>query len=76
MAKLPRSVAVGVSMLLACAHGAAYAGDFLSIARTQRCSTTHLQRGRKKLYVMGRGYPVEVIVLSSAGSRSETQAAS
>ena len=63
MATLPRSLAFGVSMLLACAHGAARAADFCSIAENAAVLYDAPSARAKKLYVIGRGYPVEVIVV-------------
>ena len=63
MATLPRSLAFGVSLLLACAHGLAGAADFSSIAENAAVLYDAPSARAKKLYVIGRGYPVEVIVV-------------
>ena len=63
MATLPRSLAFGVSMLLACAHGAARATEFCSIAENAAVLYDAPSARAKKLYVIGHGYPVEVIVV-------------
>lgn len=63
MATLPRSLAFGVSMLLACAHGAAHATDFYSITENAAVLYDAPSARAKKLYVIGHGYPVEVIVV-------------
>jgi SH3-like domain-containing protein len=63
MATLPRSLAFGVGMLLACVHGAARAADFSSIAENAAVLYDAPSAQAKKLYVIGRGYPVEVIVV-------------
>ena len=63
MAMLPRSLAFGVSMLLACAHGAARAADFYSITENAAVLYDAPSARAKKLYVIGGGYPVEVIVV-------------
>jgi SH3-like domain-containing protein len=63
VATLPRSLAFGVGMLLACAHGAARAADFCSIAENAAVLYDAPSARAKKLYVIGRGYPVEVIVV-------------
>jgi SH3-like domain-containing protein len=63
MATLPRFLAFGISMLLACASGAARAADYCSIAENAAVLYDAPSARAKKLYVMGRGYPVEVIVV-------------
>ena len=63
MAALPRSLAFGISMLLACAPAAARAADFCSIAENAAVLYDAPSARAKKLYVIGRGYPVEVIVV-------------
>lgn len=63
MATRPRSLAFGVSMLLACACGAARAADFWSIAENAAVLYDAPSARAKKLYVIGGGYPVEVIVV-------------
>ena len=63
MMRLPRSFAFGVSMLLTCGHGTAWAADFSSIAESAAVLYDAPSAKAKKLYVIGHGYPVEVIVV-------------
>lgn len=63
MVTLPRSLAFGFGILLACAHGAARAADFSSIAENAAVLYDAPSARAKKLYVIGHGYPVEVVVV-------------
>jgi SH3-like domain-containing protein len=62
MAAPPRSLAFGIGMLLIGAHGATCAANFRSIAENAPVLYDAPSAKAKKLYVIGRGYPVEVIV--------------
>ena len=63
MAALIRfTLAFGAGTLLVCAHGAVRAADFRSIAENAVVLYDAPSAKARKLYIIGSGYPVEVIV--------------
>ncbi len=60
---MARSLAFAVGMLLAFAAAAAATADFRSIAENAAVLYDAPSTKAKKLFVIGRGYPVEVIVV-------------
>lgn len=57
------TLALGAGVLLVCAHGAARAADFRSIAENAVVLYDAPSAKAKKLYIIGSSYPVEVIVV-------------
>ena len=66
---MARSLALAVGMLLACVPAAARAADFRSIAENAVVLYDAPSARAKKLYIIGRGYPVEVIVAVEGWSK-------
>lgn len=62
MAVLIRSLAFGLAVLAACAHGAAHAAEFRSVGENAAVLYDAPSAKSKKLYVIERNYPVEIVV--------------
>jgi SH3-like domain-containing protein len=62
MAALIRSLACGIAMLAACAQGEARAAEFRSVGENAAVLYDAPSAKAKKLYVIGRDYPVEIVV--------------
>ena len=69
MATRIRLLACGVGMLLALAQAEVRAADFRSIAENAAVLYDAPSVKAKRLYVIGRGYPVEVIVAVEGWSK-------
>lgn len=59
---LIRSLAFGIAVLMACAQGAAHAAQFRSVGENPAVLYDAPSAKSKKLYVINRNYPVEIVV--------------